>query len=179
MGKFLDTDTSLQWKRFNSNNPKQFSSYNKIIDSWSSNAGVKKYITTSDPRPVTCMFMDFLGEESNIFYCFEDERLIGTAFISGPYSNTDSATIEYIIVDPKAQGRGLATRMIKSITNNPKFFIGEKYNGKIVASIHKENIGSQKAFLKNSFQVVKKPVIYSPNYLRVLYSEPKTNTMGK
>jgi RimJ/RimL family protein N-acetyltransferase len=49
------------------------------------------------------------------------------------------------------QGKGIGTRMIKSIKENPDFFTYSKHKGEIYASVEHSNEVSIRAFLKNGF----------------------------
>lgn len=74
----------------------------------------------------------------------------------------DNIYIEYLLVNPKYYGRGIATRFYKFLIDNLEFFNGK--NVEILqASIKEENIGSRKAILKNGFRRLK-PVYEIPTY---------------
>ena len=60
--------------------------------------------------------------------------------------------------------------MISSIKSNPQFFTEKSFENGWLASIHKENIASQKAFLKNKFIALKKSD-YQSNYIRFYCNE--------
>jgi GNAT superfamily N-acetyltransferase len=62
--------------------------------------------------------------------------------------------INYLVVSPKVQGRGIGTRVVKSIMNNPNFFREENENIVYSANIHYSNIASRKVFSKNNFSPV-------------------------
>ncbi|MGN0961207.1 MAG: GNAT family N-acetyltransferase [Christensenellales bacterium] len=170
MDKLFDNDTHLMWEKYDKYHPSAFRKNNKILDSWSSAPNVQEYI--SNEQPVSSLFLDFFDDGCNIYYCFDKKILAGAVLISEPYFKDDNSTIEYIVVNPELQGRGIGTRMIKSITSNPQFFVGDKYNGKFVASVSETNLASQKAFLKNNFQVLQKPKSkIITKYLRFFFSE--------
>lgn len=63
-------------------------------------------------------------------------------------NNTD---INYIIVIPKAQGRGVGTRMLASIKANPQFFSHNPFTQTTSAIVHKNNVPSQTIFRRNDF----------------------------
>ena len=65
------------------------------------------------------------------------------------------SNIEYLVVDPRKQGKGYATRMIASIKENPTFFTGSRHQGIFKASVHNTNEASLKVFIKNGFEVLK------------------------
>lgn len=64
-------------------------------------------------------------------------------------NNTD---INYLVVIPKAQGRGVGTRMLSSIKNNPSFFSHSLYTQTTSAIVHKNNIASKTIFYRNGFK---------------------------
>lgn len=68
---------------------------------------------------------------------------------SGKDTNAD---ISYLVVIPPAQGRGVGTRAVKSISNNLDFFASGKTCDTICTEIHKKNTPSQKVFKKNGFE---------------------------
>ena len=75
-----------------------------------------------------------------------------------------SLKILYLIVNPQYNNCGIATRMIKSIINNQKFFSYNTRTEGISVEIHNDNIASQKAFLKNKFKV------YIPSHINENFS---------
>ena len=79
--------------------------------------------------------------------------------------------IEYIIVNPKYQGRGIATRFYKTIQDNIEFFSGSNNTHLIQLSINHENIASRKAVIKNNFKRMKPhnsaDFIYATYYLNL------------
>ncbi len=68
--------------------------------------------------------------------------------LSSDENNTD---LNYLIVIPKAQGRGVGTRMLCSIKNNPQFFSQNPLTKTTSAIVHKNNIASQTIFKRNDF----------------------------
>lgn len=64
-------------------------------------------------------------------------------------NNTD---IDYLAVVPPAQGKGVGTRAVSSIVNNPKFFAPEAKVESLLTKIHTRNIASQKIFKRNGFE---------------------------
>ena len=60
--------------------------------------------------------------------------------------------VEYLIVNPMHQGRGVATNFYNTIKNNPEFFGGDEYTNLIHLSVNHNNIHSRKSVLKNGFK---------------------------
>ena len=76
-------------------------------------------------------------------------------------NNTD---IDYLVVIPKAQGRGIGTRAVSSITHNLDFFAPEKEIATVTSQIHKKNTASQIIFARNGFEhySLETDLAYSP-----------------
>ena len=94
---------------------------------------------------------------------FEDDILVGSAIIANNsndiklklnnYTLPNNLKILYLLINPDYQNRGIGTRMIKSIVDNQQFFSHTAKTQGITGDIHKDNIASQKAILKNHFNV--------------------------
>lgn len=112
-----------------------------------------------------------------IYYAYSDNKLVGATIVMNNSSilnyyhlpesnesinsNNKSLHIETIVVNPKEQNKGYATRMIKSITENTQIFsMGNKVSS-VTASIHNSNLPSIKAHLKNGFEIIKPIKNYS------------------
>lgn len=87
-------------------------------------------------------------------------------------TTTNNTAIDYFVVVPSSQGRGIGTRAIASILNNPEFFAPENEIATIETQIHKENIPSQKIFRRNGFgkYTLEDFQVYTPleDYLKIL-----------
>lgn len=66
---------------------------------------------------------------------------------------TNNTSVDYLVVIPTSQGRGIGTRAIASIKNNTSFFALENEVKTIETQIHKSNLPSQKAFKRNGFGI--------------------------
>lgn len=70
--------------------------------------------------------------------------------------------VEYIMINPKYHGRGIATRFYRFLQDNLDFFGG--HDSKFLqVSIKESNIPSRKAVIKNGFKRMK-PTTKFPNY---------------
>lgn len=67
-------------------------------------------------------------------------------------SDTNNSDIDYLVVVPKAQGRGIGTRAVSSITHNPDFFAPENPTATISSQIHMQNTASKIVFARNGFE---------------------------
>ena len=65
--------------------------------------------------------------------------------------DTNNSRINFIVVSPECQGKGVATRMIRSITDNTPFFSGYTTNNVIDSQIHFSNKASRIAFERSGF----------------------------
>lgn len=87
-------------------------------------------------------------------------------------TETNNTSIDYFVVIPSAQGRGVGTRAISSITHNTEFFAPDNEIATIETQIHKGNIPSQKVFKRNGFgkYTLEDYQVYTPleDYLKVL-----------
>ena len=167
---FLDKNTGLSWVLYDIKNGQKFEKINDVLDSWSEYPSIKKFITNG--RPLSRTFHNILGWGNNWFYAFEGEELVGSCLLHNPVPNYNFATIEYIVVNPKYQGKGVGTRMISSIRHNPQCFIGN-YKGLISAFVNPDNTASKKAFLKNKFEVFHRAgsMIDNGGYFNLVYRD--------
>ncbi len=87
-------------------------------------------------------------------------------------STTNNTSIDYFAVVPSAQGKGIGTRAIASISDNAEFFAPENEIATIETQIHKANIPSQKIFNRNGFDkyTIEDFQSYTPleDYLKIL-----------
>ncbi len=67
-------------------------------------------------------------------------------------SDSNNADIDYLVVVPKAQGRGIGTRAVSSITHNLDFFAPESPIETITSQIHMKNTASKIIFARNGFE---------------------------
>lgn len=58
----------------------------------------------------------------------------------------------FLVVIPTAQGKGVGTRAVSSILNNPQFFARNSKPISMDTIVHANNVASQKVFQHNGFQ---------------------------
>lgn len=169
MQELIDKENSLSWKRVSAHDLGVCDKERALINFWAS-PDIKEFLT--DRYPIGELFYAYMGNNSNICYCYiskkdsenfgitipeyKDKELAGAALIYQPFSEGEHLSIEAMVVNPRLVGKGIATSMVSSIKDNPKFFGNELHTGKVMAAVHKHNIVSQKVFLKNRFDVMKK-----------------------
>lgn len=135
-------------------------SANKTIDKWST------YIY-KDPHYVSNLYMDNFIDSSNMFYCYAHnpnngkEFLVGVAIITPPIHKGNRADIDYILVDPRKQNQGYATRMIASISQNPEFFAKRGHKAGFVSTIREDNIPAIMSHINNDYDMTNKYTINS------------------
>lgn len=169
-----DIETSLGWKKYNKSSSDFESVMNdqkidNIVDEWSKAPNVSSLLISGNS--LVSMFHAGLGEYNNIYYAIENDDVVGVAMIREPSDNYDFSSIEYLVVNPEFQYKGVGTRMVASIKNNPEFFVGNKHKGRFIAYVRQENEPSKKVFLKNKFDVVKKADSYITGVFRFIYNE--------
>lgn len=151
---FHDRETKLTWERYSRKHAEDFEAYNNFVNLWSQDRGVKEYITHR--MPLADYLLDFIitndDNTENLFYCTTKDDLVGVAYITSPMDGDNRTHIEYLVVNPRMQGKGIGTRMIKSIKNNPEYF-ASNHKGILFASVEKSNEASKRAFLKNGFEI--------------------------
>ncbi len=112
---------------------------------------VKYLIFVKHTRPTLESLQDYVREriadEHDIFLgLYIDEEFCGTMRAS--HLNEESPFIGLAILDTDQWGKGWATLMIKNLCQYLHTNFGKSY---FRAGIHKDNIGSQKAFQKAGF----------------------------
>lgn len=168
MQELVDKENFLSWKKVGSHDQGVCDKERSLINFWAS-PDIKQYLT--DRYPLGELFHTYMGNNSSICYCYIDKEtsgnfgialpehkqkeLVGAALIYYPFSEEDPLSIEAMVVNPKMVSKGIATSMVSSIKDNPKFFGNELHTDKVMAAAHKDNIASQKVFLKNRFKVMK------------------------
>lgn len=167
---FADRKNGLIWQKYDLRNGQKFVKQNDVLDSWSSDTEIKKYINNC--MSISAKFTAMLGEYNGLYYAFEKKNLVGACVVTTANRGYDVVTIEYIVVDPMHKNSGIATRMVASIQQNPKMFSGQ-YFGKIDAFVEVSNKPSQRVFLKNKFKVYNRPedMEILRGYYRMYYDE--------
>ena len=79
-------------------------------------------------------------------------------------TSTSNTNIDYLVVVPPAQNKGVGTRAVSSITHNMDFFAPNKKIETVHTQIHKANTPSQVVFHKNNFYqyALKDQQLYDP-----------------
>lgn len=155
MINLTDDKTGLDWVRYDISNMALLIQVINEVNSWSTNEHVKKFI--SDKLTLNDFLIEYknnneVGVCKDIFYCFEGLEVVGVVLIS---SDNNFSVIDYIVVNPIMINKGIGTRIIESIKNNKKYFFRSKKIDDVYASVHSENLPSQKVFLKAGFRELK------------------------
>lgn len=151
-----DDKHGLMWERYDGRCWRRFSEQENEVDSWSDNENIRKYI--SKRRPISQHLTSLVNNKKNMFYAYANGKVVGVVLIARPEKDYEFATIDYIVVDPKIQGQGVAVRMISSIKDNGEFF-ADGYLGKIDAFVDSHNTASQRALKKSGFVASKPDVV--------------------
>ena len=156
MRTLKDKNTDLTFISYNKEDLKNQEELFNQINSWSNDENIKRYITND--TKVNDFLLNFHNlfysdNASHLFYTFENNQPVGVIFLTD--IDLNESIVEYIIVNPNIRGRGIGTRMIKSLTNHLEFFTDNKNISSLTTTIDKTNIASQKAFLKNNFYELK------------------------
>lgn len=79
-------------------------------------------------------------------------------------TTSNNTNIDYLVVVPPAQNKGVGTRAVRSITHNMDFFAPDKAVHTIHTQIHKANKPSQAVFKRDSFAQysLTDPQLYDP-----------------
>ena len=172
MQRFFDEENSLTWKKVGAHDLGVCDRERTLINFWAS-PDIKQFLSTN--YPIGELFYGYLGGNASICYCYIDSKcsdklvmegsisqnqkqsiLAGAVLLYNPFSSGDPMSIEAMVVNPKLVRKGIATKMVSSIKENPEFFGNELHTGKITTAVHKDNIASQRVFLKNKFKVMKR-----------------------
>lgn len=153
--RWVDNKTDLVWERYNPAKPLQYEDYNNLINLWSSDRTIRKYIRLDDDS-IADLFVKLVKSDKYdseaFFYAFEDDYLVGVVYITSPIDDLEETNIDFLIVNPRLKAKGIGTRMIASIKNNPTFF-AEGHNDTFATSIERTNEASKRVFIKNGFKV--------------------------
>lgn len=89
-----------------------------------------------------------------------DQSPIGTVLLSHEnYDVTYKDYLEYIVVNPNIQGKGIGTEMMESMSGNLPFFTGDENSRSLATYIRKNNTASRKLFVNMGFSVYEQPYI--------------------
>jgi ribosomal protein S18 acetylase RimI-like enzyme len=118
-------------------------------------AGITKVIgyalltdfTTFREHIEVCKFLEKFGLGHSNKYM---DRVVAERALANLHKN--DADICFIAVNPNLQGRGVGTRMVRSINENLEFFSGNEATNVCSCQIHKKNIASKKIFQRNNFK---------------------------
>ena len=66
----------------------------------------------------------------------------------------NNSSINFLMVNPHMQNRGIGTRAVKTILDNMDYFTTNDENNAMQSLIHYKNVASQKVFRKNDFYPV-------------------------
>ena len=178
MKKLVDKDVDLVWNIYSTKEiVKKYKKDTKFIDITNQ---LNSWVSENIDYFITSLYLSSLGnficdklittyhlninkaQNMYLLLAYDDNNLIGVVIlsdkehdISDDFKLNDSKNnliIDYIIVNPEYQNMGIGTRMIKSIQANQKV-LGKSTEG-ITTVIDNENTHSQRAFLKNNFQIV-------------------------
>lgn len=177
MNNFYDENTDLDWYEFDK--PEDLENYAEVkssVNGWKSE-GISKFIL--DETGILDDFMsvflpDFIVGNSKHAHCYcyyvldKNKKPLGITNISTNDESENVAYIEYLIVNPKNTGKGIGTRMIKSIISNPEFFAKTKKVFHWELSVDDRNEPSKRAVLKNNFRVYSKPKNPDTTYVGTL-----------
>lgn len=157
--RWVDEKSGLVWERFNPATPLEYADYNELVNIWSGDRTIQKFIHLDEP--IADMFSALLRtdpyDSEAFFYAFDNDNLAGVTYITAPIDEYEETNIEYLIVNPRMKGMGIGTRMVSSIKSNPKFF-AESHIDTFTASIEHTNEASKRVFIKNGFKMYK-PVL--------------------
>lgn len=152
---WTDSKNNIRWKRYDSRFERFYSRYDNVVNSWTNNEGVQRYIEFDKPIIESfkdCLVENISHEQEAFFYALVGDRVVGVMYMTSPNDAYRESYIEYLIVDPDLKGRGIGTRMICSLKSNPDFFV-DGHCGTFSAMVENENIGSKRVFIKNGFKV--------------------------
>ena len=157
--KVLNGWSSKDLDRYVLNNAetrKEESIIEKIIDKIKRKKTNKKTLPLGVQLKGIVEMQNCLNEEfrTNLYFAFvkngSESEPVGVVLLEDS-SYRKIAQISCIVTNPKLTKRGYATKMIKSVVNNPKFFTGKDSYILLEAVIDKDNIKSINTFKKAGF----------------------------
>lgn len=158
---FSDEDLGLYWTRITNENLDENEKYFEQMSAWSDSMSIRRFIASK--TPINEIFREYVVSEkpaslegkNNLYFCFDDSAsFLGLAYISSPMGRNKHSTLEYLIVNPEFQGKGVGTRMVKSISTYMNYFNNGNQSNGMLSSVEEDNIASSRAFLKNNYKVI-------------------------
>lgn len=132
---------------------KRLKKYTKSLNKWNDD-DINYFITNN---ALGTYIEDMLNEEfQDNTACFVVNNVnlpIAVVVLSPPYDK--SVTLDYIIVNEKYRGQGLATRILQSVKDNICTMLNNHSIEEISALIRADNIASQKVFIKQGYSDLK------------------------
>lgn len=143
----------IKWRKINDKDKEMLNGWHMSLkNSTVGEDTISKYVTSKDCLlgDVMCEISDEKGsskKRTNCFVAVKDESAVGVVLAS---SKENVADIEAIVVNPKLAGKGIGTKMIKSINDKSHKLFGKGVDT-ITAKVEANNIASEKAFKKSGY----------------------------
>ena len=102
MKKLKDKINFLTWEQFEPQQAENYHQQNATLDKWGKRVASNSFINKK--HFITNLYTDFYGDESNFFYCYENngdsiKDMVGAVIITPPTHKGNNASIDYIVVN--------------------------------------------------------------------------------
>ena len=165
MKVFKDKERGLDWVSFEKAKEEKCKEALVEINAWSGTPNIDRFIVDGMPcgdfltrlyANSNPAFMDMVGVkqpekvEDFLYFLYTEENPNEVAGIT--YLNNkkieDELAVEYLVINPKLQGKGIGTRFIQSLKDNMKTLSKRDSNKVLTTIVDKENKPSIKLFSK-------------------------------
>ena len=165
MKELIDNKTNLIIRNFTDDELIENSSIQNEINSWSDDEAIKEYITSNCVW--TNKLFDYLfglnnllnnddPDFSELYFAFDDNEELQAIFQLSKTQNKFTKAIQFLVVNPQTQNRGIGTRIFNSILKNSEFFKKLKSQLFLVSASEKSNNASRRLLKKQGFIPYKK-----------------------
>lgn len=173
--ELLDKENGLRWLKYDKTDHTKFFRIGREVNSWSGYDNISKYVSKEDRINDVFVMLAMSQDkyyDADIYYCFADSSQVptGVVYLSNAKLGEPHAVIDTIVVNPGKQKSGIGSRMVKSITQNFNYFTYNPNTSKIFATVHVDNIASQKVFIKNKFKMLR-PCHFNVEYLKYRFTK--------
>lgn len=179
MRRFEDKEREIAWVRYEKAKEKECQKAIAEMNSWSDNPGIKRFIVegmecgkffaesyASLKNPA---FMDYPGfkepDKLNSFLYFlydlnDSQNFFGATILN---LEEDELDIEYLVINPSFQNKGIGARVLTSLKENMKALSEDEKPKIVTAMVDKENSPSIKLFSRICKPVESREVLGNAN----------------
>lgn len=150
---FYDNEYKLFWLNGNQTYSEMFDEFDEEVSTWDRDPAIKRYVDFD--KSISEKFRDLIEEDKDyrsMYYCFNDEVLVGVVLLTSASEFSENNCVEYIITNPNARNCGMGTKMLRSVLSNTQYFFKNNVTN-VEAIIDERNVKSLVTFEYAGFKM--------------------------